>query len=243
MSCRMIFAKEFFDLQLAFAQHVCGLLGISLDRALLEYTNLYIRFGLGRELDANDAVWRAYLAGLRTTADVGGYTYEFYLRDAEATTAPPTLGRFGCFSWACEGDEAIRLHFRNQEQGDVSPLSNGQSDARRAELAALFAHAQSVVGGVRTVLGISWLYNLEAYRRLFPPAYGESRRVIRARFRGMSLWGQFLNYRGDIKQEAARQFLSALARQSSCCDLDRCFPFQVLTTEAPIQRFYAFHGL
>jgi hypothetical protein len=45
----MVYAKAFFDLQLQFAHKVTELSGLPLTRVLLEYTNLYIRFGLGRD--------------------------------------------------------------------------------------------------------------------------------------------------------------------------------------------------
>jgi len=32
---------------------------------LLDYTNLYVRFGLGRDFDPAHPVWREYLSGLR----------------------------------------------------------------------------------------------------------------------------------------------------------------------------------
>ena len=47
----MIYAKAFFDLQLQFAHKVAVLSGLPLARVLLEYTNLYARFGLGRDFD------------------------------------------------------------------------------------------------------------------------------------------------------------------------------------------------
>ncbi len=59
----------------------------------------------------------------------------------------------------------------------------------------------------------------------------------------MPLWGQFVNRRGEIKTDMARQLLDRLGRQSSLEGLDRCFPLQVLTVEAPVQEFYAFYGV
>ena len=44
------YTKSFFDLQLRFAHTVSALSGLPLARAILEYTNFYIRFGLGRDL-------------------------------------------------------------------------------------------------------------------------------------------------------------------------------------------------
>ena len=44
----MKYARGFLALQLRFAETVAEPAGLSLERALLDYTNLYIRFGIGR---------------------------------------------------------------------------------------------------------------------------------------------------------------------------------------------------
>ena len=75
----MIYAKAFFDLQVAFAQTVTTLSRLPLSRVLLDYTNLYRRFGLGRAFDATQPVWLDYLSGLRAATDVGDWTYGFYV--------------------------------------------------------------------------------------------------------------------------------------------------------------------
>jgi len=154
----MIYAKDFLDLQLTFAERVCARSGLPWEQVLLEYTNLYIRLGLGRSLDPGQERWRAYLAGLRSAHDAREYTYRCYLRDAEATTAPPVLGKFGCFSWELRSADAVRLHFRNEEGDAISPLSAARMEQRRAELAALFAHVKSTASEATTVHGGSWLY-------------------------------------------------------------------------------------
>jgi hypothetical protein len=41
----------------------------------------------------------------------------------------------------------------------------------------------------------------------------------------------------------ARRFRERLERQSSVDGLDWCFPFQVLSAEAPVRAFYDFHGI
>ena len=76
------YARVFFDLQLQFAQTVSVLSGQPLARAVLEYTNFYIRFGLGRDFDPAHPGWREYLAGLRATNDTNDrreWTYRFYV--------------------------------------------------------------------------------------------------------------------------------------------------------------------
>lgn len=239
----MVFSREFFDLQFSFAEKVSALSGMPLGAALLDYTNFYVRFGLGREFDPQHESWQTYLAGLRVAGDVRAWTYRFYLNDPEATTAPAVVATFGCFSYALASANHIRLHFRNAEAGSHSPLAVARVAQRRAELAALFEHVRINAGENFFVVGVSWLYNLDAYRRLFPSVYGRSARIIRGRFRSMPLWGQFVDYRGQVKDSMTTPFLKSVAQHSGLARLDECFPFQVLTVQAPAQHFYDFYGV
>ena len=86
----VMYAKAFFDLQLQFAHRVTALSDLPLPRALLEYTNLYIRFGLGRDFDPAHPTWREYLAGLQDTNDPREWTYRFYLTRPDVMAAPPS---------------------------------------------------------------------------------------------------------------------------------------------------------
>jgi hypothetical protein len=64
-----MYAKAFFDLQLHCADKVATLSGLPFAQALFEYTNLYIRFGLGRDFDPAHPTWREYLTGVENTND------------------------------------------------------------------------------------------------------------------------------------------------------------------------------
>ncbi|HTI55779.1 MAG TPA: hypothetical protein VMC04_16190 [Verrucomicrobiae bacterium] len=239
----MIYAKAFFDLQLQFAHKVAALSGMPLDRALLEYTNLYVRFGLGRDFDPARPAWREYVAGLQTADDAGEWTYRFYLT-RPAAAPPGIVATCGCFSYARLGDDRIRLHFLNVETDGHSPLGRDRAGQRRADLSALFEGVKRAQCSPLRVLGVSWLYNLEAYRRLFPPSYAASARVAEPpRFRNMPLWGQFLDRHGQVRTSPARQFLERLERQPGLDGLGRCFPLPVLSAEAPVEAFYAFYGI
>ena len=236
----MTYGKGFFDLQLQFARKVAALAGVPLARALLEYTNLYIRFGLGRDFDPAHPTWREYLAGLRDTDDIGEWTYRFYARRPDALAAPGLVATFGCFAYSQMSSERIRLHFQNAEPDGRSPLAIDRVSRRLAELAALFEHVQRALRQPIRVVGASWLYNLDAYRRLFPVSYLATARVVDHRFQHMPLWGQFLDRYGVIKEGMTRQFLERLERQSGLDRLDQCFPLQVLAVDAPVQDFYDF---
>ena len=93
------------------------------------------------------------------------------------------------------------------------------------------------------MVGASWLYNVEAYRRLFPNSYLATARATPHCFQHLPLWGQFLDRHGAVREKPARDFLDRLEHQSSVDGLDRCFPFQALSVEAPAQHFYGFYGL
>ena len=58
----------------------------------------------------------------------------------------------------------------------------------------------------------------------------------------MALWGQFLDYRREVKDPMVRPFLKSLAETSKLDQLYECFPFKVLTVRAPTRRFHDFHG-
>jgi hypothetical protein len=237
----VIYAKAFFDLQLQFAHKVTVLSDLPLARALLEYTNLYVRFGLGRDFDPAHPTWREYLAGLRDTNDSREWTYRFYLRRPEAMAAPIVVATFGCFSYAQLSGDRIRLHFQNAETDGHSPLGTERLDQRLADLTALFEHVKRTQRHPLQVVGASWLYNVDPYRRLFPLSYLATAHELDHRFQHMPLWGQFLDRRGEIKECMTRPFLERLERQSSLDSLSRCFPFQVLRVEASVSEFYDFY--
>jgi hypothetical protein len=56
----MLYPQRFFEINLRFAQKVAGLAGQPLDSALLHYTNLYVRFGVGWDLSAANPIWQEY---------------------------------------------------------------------------------------------------------------------------------------------------------------------------------------
>ena len=243
MSTHGLHARAFFDLQIEFARAVSALGHLALADAVLNYTNFYIRFGFGRAFDPTHPGWQSYLAGLRDADDPREWTYRFYVTRPHPPPGPSVEATFGCFSYARSGTDRLRLHFLNAEPDGRSPLGRDRRDERLADLAALFAHVRRTVSSPVSVAGASWLYNLPAYRRLFPESYVATARVLPDRFRHLPLWGQFLDRHGELRADLARQFRERLARQTSLEGLDGCFPYQVLAVEAPVAAFYEFYGV
>jgi hypothetical protein len=237
------YSRAFFELQWQFAERVAAISGMPREQALLHYTNFYIRFGLGREFDPNHAVWRIYIDGLSNAADAVDWTWRFFL--ARPPVVPPSLvAAFGCFSYSNAGNDAIRLHFANTEAPDCSPLSRERTGERRAELRALFDHvgeANQTRPSRQRVLGTSWLYNLPAYRRLFPSGYVETARELSSHFQNMPLWGQFLDRHGSVRADMKAVFLERVARQTCLHGIAQCFPLRALAVDAPIALFDGFY--
>jgi hypothetical protein len=238
----MNYPQRFFDINLCFAQRVAEISEQSLDSALLHYTNLYIRFGLGWDLSAATPIWQEYLDGLPQVEDRVEWTYQFYLKRQKLAVSQAFDWPFGCFSYTVLGDSRIRLHFHNNEPAEISPLSRDRMGERLAELKSMFAYIKQEVSTPATVIGASWLYNLEAYRRLFPPAYLATAQAGGHDFPYLPLWGQFIDHRGCIKEELVAGFLERLDQQHSLTCIEQCFPFQVLHVESAIQEFYQFYG-
>lgn len=251
----MNYGKAFFDLQLRFARHVAAISGMPFEQALLDYTNLYIRFGLGRGFDPEHPAWRAYIDGLAAAPDTGDWTHRFFLLQPGRVVPPALVARSGCFSYGTPEPRLIRLHFEDVERGGCSPLAANRVDARKAELRLLFveiARAQaeqklesrpeSELRSVK-IVGNSWLYNLPAYRRLFPVSYMATAKVVERRFRHMPLWGQFLDRHGAVREQSASVFLARLRDTFTIAGLEACFPFQVLEVHAPVEDFYDFYDI
>lgn len=237
----MAYAKEFFDLQLQFARKVAGLAAIPLEAALLDYTNLYVRFVGDREFNRDNPIWSAYLVGVKDKIDLSDWTYHFYCQQPHRVQPESVIATFGCFSYAMGEPGQIRLHFHNADRSFHGPLSYERLPSRLSELTSLVAHIRSQQESVKQIAGVSWLYNLTAYRRLFPEYYVTAATVAANRFRNMPLWGQFLKRHGGVRKDAATLFVRQVCDQTNLDDLAQCFPLQPLAASAPVEAFYEFY--
>ncbi len=237
-------SPDYVDLQVRFAERVAEVSGLSLEEALLRYTNLHRRMGLGVPGHAETSpLWTEMIAGIATLpheARVGRiHAAAGKLGDGAAVLLPGRI-QFGCF--ACEPPNAegmVRIHFGNRVPGaDAGPLHSSRIAERRKELTTMFGWLACEYRGARRVDGGSWLYNIEAYRRLFPRAFADSRmpRNGPAYLHGMSTWGQFIDFRGAVRPAVRDQFLAALPRIDMAAP-HRVFPYQVLFTSAPFEAF------
>ena len=236
----MSFARAFFDLQIEFARRAGELADIPLPEAVRRFTNLPALIGIGGP--DRDALWDDLVRltpALTRVDDLAADLHVRYLAFAAANPVDMRRAQFGCFAleYPHRGTRKARLHFRNAEPPGVSPLSAARRQARRDELKALSRFACERCDGLEIMRGGSWLYNVGAYRRLFPPAYLGTAEVVEHEPNYMSTWGQFLAADGSVRASGAAQLRLGLSAADSVADCLAAFPLAKLQLECPYEAF------
>jgi len=246
----MNLGASYFQLPLAFAARIAAVAGLPLDDALLRYTPYYNElqqperdFDVARphewDFDPTHPRWQAFLAAIQGGADPAEYVYTQTL----PTTLPSPIGYRPCFNFDYEVEtRAIRIHFANNAP-DGEALRQEQIASRHRDLHDLFTEIAQRHPQAECVRGASWLYNLPAYRRLFPPEYVANIHPLGYVWQFVALWGQFLDHCGEVKADMAQTFRSCLTTKMTLDSLVPCFPYQALTTTCEIDYFDRFYGV
>lgn len=243
-------ARAFFGVQLHFTDVLAARAGLSPVEAITFHTNFHRLFAYGNlSKQAADPEFHALATRIAAMGKPADRLDALILAYANRPPDPWPADRFPFGAhFACEApnaDGAVRIHFRNRFNADaVGPLHASNFAHRREELTAMFGHVARTWPDARSVVGQSWLYNTEGYRRLFPAAYVASRQpVIGPRpIHGLSTWGQFLDFRGRVKPEVVDLF----KRNLETLDVPQAwlsFPFQVLAVTAPFDAFRQEYGV
>lgn len=229
--------RPYFEVQLLFAERLATLGGTSLSAAARRYTNMHRRLGLADE-DPAEPRRRRFDAGLDQPC--GPHERLDWVVGCYADTPPSADAepRFGCFRFdPPDPDGVVRLHFSNRDLDGISPLAAGKIELRQGELAQMCAHVSLHHPGAKVVAGRSWLYNLDAYRRLFPPTYVASRSApTQVSLDGASTWGQLLTHRGEVKASVRDEIVGKLPEVELAAPW-RVFPLRALNVQAPFEAF------
>jgi hypothetical protein len=235
--------RDWFALQLDFAETLAAKSDIPLDEAVTFYTNLHRRFGFGRPAQGKrSAAWDAFardLVGLTTRDERLACVMEL-ARERFVSWSDPARGRFGCFAFDPPQQGAVRIHFSpNDTEGGVGPLSRAKVAKRVNELREMFAFLRAEHPESRVVVGGSWLYHIEAYRRLFPPAYIASLALHTSpsALTGGSWWGQFLDHDQNVLAERVDAFSKNLLHLEPAAAW-KVFPMPAMTARAGIDVFH-----
>lgn len=241
-------SRGLFGVQLHYADVLAARSGMKLAEAVVWHTNLHRLFAYGNlskqppDPEFIALVERA-ISDKATRLDHLVEAYANRPHDPWPSDRFPFGRHFACE--APNADGAVRIHFRNRVNNDaVGPLHASNVPQRRADLKEMFSHVVHTWPHAKSVVGGSWLYNTEGYCRLFPKAYAASRTpLIGPRpIHGLSTWGQFIDFRGQVKPAIAERFYANL----DTLDVAQpwlSFPYQVLTTTAPIEAFYREYGV
>jgi len=237
--------RDFFSLQMSFAELMAARQSIPLRAAILQFTSFHRRFGLGDPNRAVSLCWEAYVSQLemcQDTAERVRWTQEFFTNTPHEHQ-PIDQHVFGCFSCDCPDDKGILgIHFKNRDQDGLGPLDSEKVARRKRDLAEMFGFIKAQYPTASRIAGRSWLYNLRSYRRLFPADYGGSATPVRrTRLTGMSSWGQFLSHTEAVKSTMRETFLRNLENIDLAAPW-RSLPLPVLAASAPVISFYQFYS-
>jgi hypothetical protein len=236
----MLLDRSYFALQAAFARRVADVTAVAFQEACRLHTAFY---ALARDNDAGVAperndfdgghpAWVGFVDAVAGGEDPVDYVYAAYLEGDARADEPDGP----CFTFAYwPEDRLVRIHFSNNAAGTA--LRPHTAEDRRRELRDVFETVTRLHPEAATVRGTSWLYHLEAYRRLFPPAFVGDLHSVGHPHQFAALWAQFLDRRGIVKPSLAGPFLAKVASATTMAELDEAFPFDVLAATSDLGVF------
>lgn len=238
----MRYSKDYFQIQLDFAEKVSELTGETIEKVLFTHTAIPKAIGIkGWKFDEQDSMWKDFLDGLKKTDNKVHYIYSLCHTDP---TPSGFREMFGCFWYEFdENDNHIKIHFRNNDEAEPGALSKEREGTRKEELSKMFKDIKQKYPKAETVTGFSWLYTIDSYTRLFPQEYIQNAVVSKGWFRSVALWGQFLSGDGEVKKEIAADFKACIRDKKNIDDLSECFYYKVLVPKTQIDNFYKFYQL
>lgn len=229
--------EDYFSLQLSVAAHYASAADVPFGAAIDRCTNLRRRLNLwGPD---GGARWNAFLDEANSLPNDHAATLSLCMKLHERQAGIDAGRSFGCFSFdPPDAAGVLRIHFVPPENTSVSPLASENAQARMSELRDLFLHVKRTEHVV-SVRGVSWLYNIDAYKRLFPRSYTASIRAASfpLHLNGSSTWGQVLNWRQSVKR-AMREALLARLPTMQVDTPWKIFPYQALVAQSSIDAFY-----
>ena len=238
-------SKDLLDIEIDFAKRAFELEPLPLEVALLKYTSLYGALFVPApnypEKDPKQEIWVNYLKSIRGK-DVKEASYQFYIDRTKERNRYTEIHEYSgksCFIYNID-DDKVYLHFNNNEGAEPGPLSKASIPSRLLELKNIFQDLYDNHPEATTVNGYSWLYNIAAYTRLFPPQFIENKTEVRDDF-GFNIYGQFLNSSEEVKQDLSSEFLQNIQNAKTYEELINAFPFYPIRVSAPVGVFYYFY--
>jgi hypothetical protein len=242
------YSASYFDIQIAFAKHVSEVTELPFEEVLAIYTTIS-KCGIDWQdlaCDHGNPLWCEFVDGLRNCSEKSEFIHDFYLRHMKSVGSDQH-GYFGCFSYRfpSHGKNKVAIHFHGERHGGPGVLSKANVGARKNELRQMFEDVRRRHPQAERVRGNSWMHNIEAYRRVFPPSYyaGAKTVPIVDELRFVAIWGQFVDVGWKVKESIAEEFLECLKKQTSFDSCLSCFRYGTVNPECAIEIFYDFYGI
>ena len=230
--------EDYFDLQLRLAASYARTADVPFYVAVERCTNLRRRLNLlgSSGLDR----WEEFLRHAAHAETDHSSTLSACMALFSTRPRVDKSQAFGCFSYDPPDQSGVlRIHFMPTSGANDSPLSLSSRSARTDELRSMFLHIRRTETRVTLVRGVSWLYNLDAYKRLFPPSYQASVRLpwFPLHMNGSSTWGQVLNWRQEIKPAVRDAVIAKLVAINPEAPWE-VFPLRALIATSEIGPFF-----
>ena len=221
--------RTFFATQQRFAERWADLASMPIETAYLECTTWYHQAaGLGRDFDPSHPVWQRLVAEVAVSPEPDAVVHAWAVAHKQAVGPGAVLD----FAWSAD-DRTVRVNFLGERSPSSSPLSAMQLPVRKRELRDLVLRAADQHPEAELLRGRSWLYGLEAYRRIFPPVFLVGLEVEPPDLQFLAIWGQLLHRDGTSRPGVAAGLLVAADAAASTTDLERSFPVPMWQTTAP----------
>jgi len=187
-----------------------------------------------------------------TEENAAAIAYENHLKEIDPHPVPYHDGkRFGCFSHTYDKDrKTAYVHFVNAEYGTPGPLAKERIEYRREELAAVLRDIRTRHPDAELMENRSWLFNIDAFRRLFPKEYlaRVMPSVDKTQWRrGTVIWGQFLDSEMKVKEDMANVLLERAHTVSiepgMTAELLASPLYMPVHVEGPLQDFYDLYDI
>ncbi len=238
------YPKELFHLIIKYAEKRSEISNIDLIETIKSHTPIYYLIGnYDWEFKEDSIYWKEFLQRYENGEDLVELVYDMYIKNYQEFSNHKW---FGCFRYRFVEDEngegIIKMHFLNDRTSKEGPLASSQKENRLKELKDLFEDVKKNHPNAKYVQGGSWLYNLEAYRRLFPKEYFVGMKSISPKPQMLVIWGQFVNSEWGLNKERAERFLSRLEKAKTEEDLNNIFELIELFPRCEIKYFYDFYS-
>lgn len=239
-----LISKDFFKLQVDFAQLWSNKKNVSYDQALFENTCLYVRLlgynDINRPSIQNNEWIKILNEKPQDTMKQVDYFYDLYIY--YETTKKPSPPPTACFSYNYHNESNIfELHFINADS--KGNFSKERTSIRYDELKKLFEDIKNKNHNDALVKIGTWMLNIDAFKRFFPLEFTEKATFLETPLtQNYTHWGQFLTKEGYLKKESALLFLNKV-RSNTFDHINKYFllPAKISFLELPY--FFKFYNI